>query len=57
MRFGHLSDNFNKLVKEGENNAVPKLEGINCAKDFCFSIIFKDDTPPLDLVTHDSVDR
>jgi len=57
VRFGHLSDNFNKLVKEGENNAVPKLEGINCAKDFCFSIIFKDDTPPLDLVTHDSVDR
>jgi len=57
VRSGHSSDSFNKLVKEGDDSAVPKLDGISCDKDFCFSIIFKDDTPPLDLVTRESVDR
>ena len=56
VRIGHSTDTFNKLVKQ-VNEGLPKLDGINCARDFCFSIIFKDDTPPLDLVAHDSADR
>ena len=56
VRIGHSTDTFNKLVKQF-NEGLPKLDGINCARDFCFSIIFKDDTPPLDLVAHDSADR
>ena len=58
VRIGHSTDTFNKLVKQVNNGLTgPKLDGINCARDFCFSIIFKDDTPPLDLVAHDSADR
>ena len=56
VRFGYSTDCFNKLVKEADSSE-PELDGINCARDFCFSIIFKDDTPPLDLVAQDSIER
>ena len=60
VRLGHGTDTFNKLVKDtkSENkNAQPSLKNVSCEKDLCFSVVFKDDTPPLDLVANDKSTR
>ena len=56
VRLGHTTDTFNKLVKQ-VTDGKPKLDNVNCPRDLCFSIVFKDDTPPLDLVANDSYSR
>ncbi len=58
IRAGHGTDTFNKIVKQaressGRPDAVPRVDDVNCARGFAFSLIFRDDTPPLDLVAED----
>ena len=53
VRIGHGTDNFNKLVKQcttEDKNALPQIQNVNCHRDFCFSLVFNDDKPPLDLI-------
>lgn len=60
VRIGHSTDTMNKIVKQcqAENKSNPiMIENVNCHRDFCFSLVFKDDTPPLDLVANDEETR
>ena len=53
IRVGHQTDPFNKLSKKSQKD----IDGVNCDQDLCFSIVFKDDTPPLDLIAEKISDR
>ena len=53
VRVGHQTDPFNKLSKK----SLKDIDGVNCDQDLCFSIVFKDDTPPLDLIAEKTSDR
>ena len=55
LRCGHGTDNFNSLVGDRswellEKHQVDSKQTLNVNGDNCFSIIFKDGRPPLDLV-------
>ncbi len=53
IREGHGTDTFNKVSKSPSCS----LEGVDCKGKLCLSIIFQDDTPPLDLVVNDESTR
>ena len=57
VRIGHSTDTFNSLVNESLNKAVPKIGDVHCHRDLCFSVIFKDDSPNLDLIAKDQETR
>ena len=50
VRIGHSSDTFNALVKQSTDKASPQIGDVSCHRDQCFSIIFNDDSPALDLI-------
>ena len=53
VRSGHATDIFHELIKqhEGKRRGIPKLGDLKCPQNVCFSIIFVDKTPPLNLVS------
>ena len=55
VRSGHATDMFHELIKqsEGKGRGIPKLGDLRCPQNVCFSIIFVDKTPPLNLVSED----
>ena len=53
VRMGYKTDCFNKLVHSNKT----KLSNVDCSKSNCLSLIFGDETSPLDLVSKDQRTR
>ena len=61
-RPGHGTDIFNNIAKEKSNGGLTAFDvgsgtKLDVTGKHCFSIIFKDDRMPLDLVSEDTVIR
>ena len=61
VRQGHGTDFFNNILKETAsketNLDVGSGKKLDVDQSYCFSIIFKDDRAPLDLVAEDKTIR
>ena len=53
VRMGYKTDCFNKLVHSNKT----KLSNVDCSRSKCLSLIFGNETPPLDLVSKDQRTR
>lgn len=65
VRAGHGTDTFNAMTKRSKDEMKkgPKqifehqVGDMDCGTELCFSLVFKDATPPLDLVAEDNNTR
>ena len=62
VRAGHGTDVFNNIAKERKSNGLTTFDvgsgkNLDVTGKHCFSIIFKDDRMPIDLVSDDTVIR
>ena len=53
IRVGYKTDCFNKLFQSNKST----LSNVDCSKSKCLSLIFGNDTSPLDLVSKDQRTR
>ena len=59
VRKGHGTDIFNQLLLQNDEkiNSIPLLDNVTCHKNVCFSLVFNDATPPLDLIANSVIIR